>query len=55
MPPGGFPKWVFFRRHPGTQAPRHPGRQTDRENRHYENIYIDVVIYNVVHTNVGYE
>ena len=33
-PPGGFAKWVLFR--------RHPGRQTDRENRHYENIYIDV-------------
>ena len=32
-PPGGFAKCVLFR--------REGDRQTDRENRHYENIYID--------------
>ena len=40
-PLGGFPKCVLFRRQGGRQGGRHP----DRENRHYENIYIDVILH----------
>ena len=36
-PLGGFAKWVSFR----TDGPRQAGRDPDRLNRHYENIYID--------------
>ena len=36
MPLGEYAKCVLFRRQTGRQG----DRQTDRENRHYENIYI---------------
>ena len=37
--PGWVPEVGFI-----PQAPRQTGTQTDRENRHYENIYIDTSI-----------